>query len=198
METGFCSATVVNPPDATGRRTLVTAAHCVKRVGEAVTYIPRNESRSIPCSVVAIDRQADIAILSTDAPQPDLPFLVVAVQTPAIGSEVLHAGFGRDRPANVERGTVTSAILPNGQVRYRLSVSPGDSGGGICFTSAGELLSPVCCTTAFGPAVGDTYGGSPERVRDMLNRPAWFIDLPPIAMPPPPVFEVPQPMPAKK
>lgn len=189
MAGGYCSATVVNPPDASGRRVLVTAAHCVKRVGESATFVPRSESRSVPCSVVAIDRQADIAIVATDGPQPDLAFLRIAVQTPAVGSEVMHCGFGRDRPGNVERGTVTSGVLSNGQVRYRLSVSPGDSGGGICLTATGELLSPVCCTSAFGPAVGDTYGGAPERVRAMLERPAAFIDLPPVEMPAVPVFD---------
>lgn len=199
MNGGSCSATVVNPPDADGRRVLVTAAHCVKRVGERVTFIPRNTSRSIRCSVVSIDRKADICILSTDESEPGLPFLRVAAKTPPVGTEVMHCGFGIDRPGNVEKGQVTSGILPNGQVRYKLSVSPGDSGGGICLNDAGELLSPVCCTSAFGPAVGDTYGGSPERVREMIHHPASFLDVPPVAMPPVPVFDdPPKPMPSKK
>jgi S1-C subfamily serine protease len=188
MSGGYCSATVVGRPSPDGRRTIVTAAHCVKRgVGERVRFYSRdNGTLPIPCTVTAVDREADIAILATDAPAPDLTWIEVAESTPPVGTVVLHAGFGRDRPSNVEKGTVTSGVMRDGMVRYKLSVSPGDSGGGICVTAAGKLLSPVCCTSSFGPAVGDTYGGSPERIRKLLAQPAELEELQPVEMPPVP------------
>lgn len=187
MDGGFCSATVVTAPDAAGRQRLVSAAHCVERVGERVTFIPRQGGHTIPCTVLAFDRKADISIIATAEPT-NLPYIGVAQQTPPVGSEVMHAGFGVDVPGNVERGQVLAGVNPDGQVRYRLSVSPGDSGGGICLTSAGELLSPVCCTDRLA-GVGNVWGGSPENIRRMLANPTQFLGLPPKPMPPPPALD---------
>lgn len=197
MANSFCSATVVNPPLPDGRRTLVSAAHCFSRVGESCLFTSR-AGVGVRCSVIAMDKTSDVAILTTDSPAPTLPWVRVAARTPAAGTRILHAGFGQHIPGNTEHGVVVGGPTSRRQVQYRLSVSPGDSGGGICLTEGGELLSPTCCTTCLG-CVGDVWGGSPERVAEMLASPVGFIDLPPAVMPAPPKFEaLPAQMPGKK
>lgn len=184
MSGGYCSGTIVGPRRTDGRWNVVSASHCFKSVGENVTFITR-DGLSLRATVVAIDRKCDGAILTLDSTDANLPFVSVALETPAPGSPIWHAGFGIDRPGNRESGQVLGGPDQNGQARYRLSVSPGDSGGGIMLDSNGNLLSPVCCTTDLA-AVGTVWGASPENIRRMLAAPTEFMDLPPIAMPPPP------------
>lgn len=182
---GYCSATVVGTAGPDGRRTLVSAWHCVKGgVGTKCTYYPRGESQlPIPCTVLAVDSAADISILATDVPARQLVGISVAGSTPAVGTVVWHAGYGVDRPGNVESGKVLSVPDGNGQVKYQLSVSPGDSGGGICVTSDGKLLSPVCCTDFRG----NTWAGSPECISRLLAVAVSFpAGIEPIPMPPAP------------
>lgn len=184
MSRGYCSGTVVSPRLPNGRWTIVSASHCFDRVGEEATFIPRKGS-SFRVQVQAIDRRSDIAILNTVDSHTSLAYTTVAEATPPAGTPVLHAGFGVDKPGNVERGQILAGPNEAQQVRYRISVSPGDSGGGICITEKGHLLSPVCCTTCLG-CTGDVWGGSPERIRVMIANPTAFIDLPPVPMPAPP------------
>lgn len=186
MANGYCSGTVIAPRLADGRWHIITAAHCVKNVGERVTFLPRTGG-SVPCTVQAINRQADACILSTDV-SGDLAFTELATEDPQPGTAIWHAGFGIHVPGNVEKGKVLSSANRDGQIRYHLSVSPGDSGGGIVTDAAGKLLSPVCCTTCLG-CPGDVYGASPSVVRKMLSTPTDFVDLKPIAMPAAPVPE---------
>ena len=184
MQGGYCSGTVVGPRRSDGRWLIVSASHCFKRVGEDATFITRDGiSRKI--TVIAIDRKPDIAICSTDTGQGKMSFTYIADGTPPGGTAIWHAGFGQDRPANREDGKVIGGPDNNGQVQYELSVSPGDSGGGIVTDSDGHLLSPVCCTTNLA-ARGRVWGGSPEMIRRMIATPTDFIDLKPIDMPPPP------------
>lgn len=184
MQGGYCSGTTVGPRMQDGRWRIVSAAHCFKQVGETATYVTRQGvSRKI--TVMAIDRKADIAICMTDQGQGVMAHTLVAAATPEVGAKIWHGGYGRHIPGNREDGTVLSRPNQDGQVKYRLSVSPGDSGGGIVVDGDGMLLSPVCCTTRLdGP--GEVWGGSPEQIRRMLATPTDFIDLPPIEMPPPP------------
>lgn len=191
MSGGYCSGTVVGPRRGDGRWHIVTASHCVKRVGEAVTFLPRSGS-AVPCKVTAIDRRPDIAIIVTDAADIELPYTTIADKSPQEGTPIWHSGFGVDKPGNRENGQVTGFNGDRGQLQYRLSVSPGDSGGGIITDADGKLLSPVCCTTCLG-CVGDVWGGSPENIRLLISNPTQFLDLPPVAMPEPP-----QRMPQKK
>lgn len=191
MPGSYCSGTVVGPRSGDGRWTIVSAAHCVRQVGDRHTFISRG-GKSTGITVVGIDRRSDISIYHTDPGQGGMAYATVAESTPPVGTKVFHGGFGRDRPSNREEGVVEAGPNGQGQVQYHLSVSPGDSGGGICMTVKGELLSPVCCTTRLdGP--GTVFGGSPERIRAIILTPTEFTDLPPHPMPP-----APQPMPAKK
>jgi len=181
MAGGYCSGTVIGPPPADGRWTIVSAAHCFRRIGEPVEFITRRgiAGRAI---VIAINRKSDCAILKTEEFQ-RLPFILLAGDIPAVGEKVFHCGYGTHLPGNREDGVVLSGEDSNGQVRYRISVSHGDSGGGIVSTVSGRLLSPVCCTTRIA-GLGDVWGASPRVIRDMVAKPATFAsDLEPIKMP---------------
>lgn len=157
-----CTATVISPQRADGRWYAISAAHCTTAVGQRGTLTTRG-GRSLTFRVVSRDVTADVAWLLTDDPVDALPFAELATADPAVGDEVWHAGFGVDRPGNTERGTVSAAPNRDGQIEYRLSVSSGDSGGGIIHTPTGRLLSPVCCTTAPG-RTARVWGGGPRAI----------------------------------
>lgn len=193
MERSFCSGTVVGPRRSDGRWYVVSAAHCFDRVGQAATFIPR-EGASFRCSVQGIDRRSDCAVLVSDTAIEVLYHTFVSDSDPAAGTVVWHGGYGQDRPGNKESGQVVRGPNQDGQVQYRVSVSPGDSGGGIVVDASGRLLSPVCCTTCLG-CTGDVWGAGPAVIKRMLAAPTDYIDLPPATMPPPPVAAAPMPPP---
>lgn len=183
MRGGYCSGTIVRK-DGDGRHIVVSAAHCFGQVGEQASFFLRGTDTPISITVTAINRRADIAICKVSDDR-DLPWINIAEKTPAVGTPVFHAGFGVHVPGNTERGKVAAGPNRSGQVQYNLSVSSGDSGGGIAITKDKELLSPVCCTTCFS-CPGNVYGGSPEEIRKMIDKPASYWDLKPVAMPDPP------------
>ena len=184
MQGSYCSGTVIGPRRDDGRYSIVSAAHCFRQVGQEATFIQR-EGTARKITVVAIDRRADVAICRTETGQGDMAYTQVSLGSLPVGQKIWHGGYGRHIPGNKEEGTVASGPNQDNQVKYRLSVSPGDSGGGIITDDTGALLSPVCCTTRLdGP--GEVWGGSPEQIRRMLATPTDFIDLPPAEMPPPP------------
>lgn len=182
-----CSATIIGPRRSDGRWNVLTAAHCCNRKGESGVMRLR-DGRTLGFLVTAVDRNSDCAwLITTDSPT-DLPFAYLADSSPNPGVTVWHAGYGVDQPGNREEGTV---IGSNGsQVRYRLSVSSGDSGGGICVDSTGRVISPVCCTTAPGQ-IADVWGATPEACRSLLATSTFhvFDNWKPI--------EIPQRMPPK-
>lgn len=181
MSGGYCSATPVSPLNADHKQVVLTAAHCVQSVGEVCQFTTRS-GRTVRVTVTSINRQADAALMLTEPLTEPLPYLLVAEASPPAGTAVLHCGFGVDKPGNVETGKVLMPDTGAGQTMYSLSVSPGDSGGGICVDSSGALLSPVCCTTRLAQ-VGQVYGARPEVVRRMMLSPASFTEVPPMRMP---------------
>lgn len=181
MSGGYCSATPVTPIGKDAKQTLLSAAHCVKAVGEECQFFTR-AGRMVRVYVTAIDRKADASLLVTEELKEPLPYLLVATETPPANSPVFQAGFGVDKPGNTEKGRILQRDTGGGQVMFEISVSPGDSGGGICVDGSGALISPVCCTTRLAQ-VGQVYGARPEIVRQMLLSPASFVDVPPQRMP---------------
>lgn len=154
-----CTATVIAPPRADGQYDCLTAAHCVRDVG-AEGKMTLRTGKSFRIRVVAMDRGADWCWLRTvDAPA-GLPVARLAAAHAAEGTPVWHAGFGVDKPGNVEEGTATRGPV-GGQCEYYLSVSSGDSGGAIVNRATGEVLSPVCCTTRLS-GKGRVFGACPE------------------------------------
>ena len=155
-----CSATVIGPRRSDGRYELLSASHCTSRIGERGTARTR-EGKTFGFMVIARDEVSDCAWLLTDTNSEKLPYALLSERAPPVGAKVWHAGFGIDNPGNREEGLVEALPDQNGQCRYRLSVSSGDSGGGICLDESGRVCSAVCCTTAKG-RIAQVWGCSPE------------------------------------
>lgn len=158
-----CSATVIGPRRPDGRYWVLTAAHCVNGTGQRWTMRFRNGSTA-GFTVVNFNRAADYAWGATDSSTEIYPYALLADATPPAGTKVWHAGYGVDVPANREDGTLLAGADGNGQLKFRMSVSSGDSGGGIVMDENGRIVSNVCCTTRRG-AVADVWGASPESMR---------------------------------
>lgn len=188
-----CSATVIGPRRQDGRWWVLTAAHCSSGVGQHGT-IRFLDGRVTGVIVQSINRSADCAWMITEGNSEVYPYALLAVQSPAIGAEVWHAGYGVDRPGNRETGRVFQTALQNGQIAFKLSVSSGDSGGGIIANSAGEVVSCVCCTTDRGKA-GTVFGASPESIAASKPTAMVLDDWEPIEVP---LIDVPKEMPRKK
>jgi len=162
-----CTATVVWPRRADGRWDILTAEHCVDdvRVGSLGQMQLRDRDERFTVRLVAKDQRSDVAWLVTEsASLGDLPYAVLAEKNAPAGTKVWHAGFGVDRPGNRESGEVTRDNIGTGKAEMLLSVSSGDSGGGIFRADTGELISTVCCTTRRGAKVA-MYGGNVESIR---------------------------------
>lgn len=151
-----CSATIIGPRRSDGRWDVLTAHHCMAGQPESGWMELRSGQRLAITQVVG-DDTADCHWCVTDIPIEVLPYALLSTTLPNPGDEVWHAGFGTDKPGNREVGRVVRSTSGGGQSQYRLSVSHGDSGGGICLTPSGYVLSPVCCTSSVG-RVGDVWG----------------------------------------
>lgn len=158
-----CSATIIAPRRADGRYWVLSAAHCCDRLGER--WVARfRDGRTTGLQVVSINKESDYCWMLTDVDSAVYPCVSIAGSDPQPGERVWHAGYGVDQPGNREDGVVSAGRNRDGQIEYRLSVSSGDSGGGIMLNGRGEVLSPVCCTTAPGK-VGRVWGASPVVAR---------------------------------
>lgn len=162
-----CTGTIIGPVRHSDRTVLVlTAAHCIK-LGEPARMRLR-DGREFTLKCIARDAESDAAWLRGDRPEGKVPFALLADSSPTPGSKVWHCGFGIDQPGNLEVGEVADQGAPRSQVAYRLSVSPGDSGGGIIMEKGSRVLSPVCCTNRLS-AYGTVYGASPGACRALLK-----------------------------
>lgn len=153
-----CTATIIGPRRPDKRWDVLTAAHCVPGEGaEGTIYLPSGVQRPVRVTVKA--ERPDIAWLILDAGDAHLPYAKLSTDTPPVGTAVWHKGFGVDKPGNVEKGKLETGIDSNGQLRFFLSVSSGDSGGGIMREDTKELLACVCCTSILARP-GQMWGGA--------------------------------------
>jgi hypothetical protein len=168
-----CTASVMDPRLPDGRYLILTAEHCVSDIpvgGKGVMQL-RSGATRFTVKVVAKDARSDVAWLVTErADLGDLPVAVLAAESAPKGTRVWHAGFGVDNPGNREDGEVTRADTGQGKAEMMLSVSSGDSGGGIFRADTGELISTVCCTVRRGAKV-EMYGGNVESIRKLRPKP---------------------------
>jgi len=167
----WCTAAPIEPQRADGRYYLCTAAHCVSSVGQEGVYYAKSGT-NYRVRVVALNQSLDAAILVTVNPQPaGLPTLKLASRSPAVGTRIWHAGYGVDRPANVETGTVVGLPTSNNRslLECILNVSSGDSGGPLIVEGTRELVGVVCCTQRKGAKVR-MYAGSVESLRRLLGQ----------------------------
>lgn len=160
-----CTATVIGPKRSDGKWDILTAAHCTGGAGSRGTFTLK-DGRTLAVTVAARNTDADLTWLVTDSPVDDLPFANLAAKNPPVGTEVWHMGYGIDKPGNRESGRTTGAETSDGQLPMELSVSSGDSGGGIFRADTNELVAVVCCTTERGRKVL-MFGGSAERAARM-------------------------------
>lgn len=166
---GGCSFTFIGPRRSDGRFWILTAAHCISRTGETVQVLVR-DGRATSAVVVNFDRTYDYAWLVTNDNSTEYPYALLAERTPEVGTKIWHAGFGVDRPSNREDGEIIAKDDGSGQIAMRLSVSSGDSGGGIIIDSNGYVVSCVCCTKRSGNRFW-TAGTPPEAARTgMIER----------------------------
>ncbi|MCU0706352.1 MAG: serine protease [Fimbriiglobus sp.] len=168
--TAGCTATVVGPRRPDGKWDVLTAAHCVSGVGARGT-LTLKDGRSFGLRVVAYHKTPDVAWCVTDDAVTDLPYAVIAESNPPVDTPVWHMGFGVDKPGNREDGTVAERENAQGQLRMVLSVSSGDSGGGIFRADTNELVSVVCCTSGMARKVS-MWGCSAEVARRTRSKPA--------------------------
>lgn len=166
-----CTATVTHPKRADGRYNVLTAAHCVRSVGQRGSMRLR-DGTIFAVIVQGIDKEADCCWLVTELPLSNLPYALVADTLPPSGTRIFHSGFGFDKPGNREDGTFIKEMR-NGQVQMSLSVSSGDSGGGICLDADGRILSCVCCTEGIARKT-NVYGASPDRINRLLRSVSAF------------------------
>lgn len=156
---GGCTGVVIGPVRSDGRYLVASAAHCVTRVGESASgTLPSGESLALV--VQSIDRRADCSWMLTGPAAHPLPFAELAAAPAAVGRRVWVAGYGTHAPGVQRWGTVAAVANRDGQCRYRIAVSPGDSGGPIVDDVTGEVLGVVCCTSAFGTDA-DVYAAGP-------------------------------------
>lgn len=165
-----CTATVIGPRRPDGKWDVLTAAHCVSGVG-ARGSLTLLDGRTFNLQVMAHHKGPDVAWCVTDEAVPDLPFARLAEKNPAVDTPIWHQGYGIDRPGNREEGVIAEAENSQGQLRMLLSVSSGDSGGGIFRSDTNELVSVVCCTSGMARKVA-MWGCSAEVARRTRPRPA--------------------------
>lgn len=177
-----CSATIIFPALADGRYLVLTAAHCVEGTA-SVGRMKLRSGKTFAVEVASKDKEADCCWLRTVEPQKGLPTARLAATLPVKGDKVLHAGFGVDVPGNTEYGEVVEPDNGAGQSQFLLSVSHGDSGGGIALNSKGEIVSCVCCTSRLN-GKGAMWGANVKAIRKAipkLNTNAW--EWEPVEMP---------------
>lgn len=157
-----CTATPISPRNPDGSYDLLTAAHCVRAVGQRGTFRAR-DGRTMAVVVTARDERPDIAWLRTVGAGPDdLPMARLAREMPTSSVDVWHAGFGIDRPGNLEVGKYVGRANSDGLHAYDLSVSSGDSGGAIIWKDRDEVIGAVCCTSSRGAFARMYAGGAPH------------------------------------
>jgi len=144
-----CTATVIGPRRPDGRWDVLTAAHCVSGVGARGTMTLK-DGRSVGLRVTVHHKTPDVAWCVTEEEVADLPYALIAAKNPEPGTAIWHMGYGVDKPGNREDGSIADRENAQGQLRMVLSVSSGDSGGGIFRSDTNELISVVCCTSGIG------------------------------------------------
>lgn len=156
-----CTATVIGPRRGDGKWDILTASHCTGGTGSRGSFTLK-DGRTLAVTVAARNADSDLTWLVTDAALDDLPFAELAKKNPPVGTEIWHMGYGIDKPGNREDGRVIGGETPDGQLQMELSVSSGDSGGGIFRADTNELVAVVCCTTERGRKTV-MFGGSAEQ-----------------------------------
>jgi len=181
-----CTATILWPRRPDGRWDVLTASHCTGDVGSN-GQITLKDGRTFKVTVVARNRAADLSWLVTAEAPAEMPYAVLAADTPHAETKVFHIGYGVDRPGNRETGRVQGGPAHDGKLSFKLSVSSGDSGGGIFREDTEELVAAVCCTTGMARNV-TMFGGGCATAWSMRPKSEETAVENPIKMPDPPAI----------
>lgn len=117
-----------------------------------------------PASIVAVDRDWDLAALAIWRPQ--APPVAIAETAPQLGEWLAIAGYGRGS-YRMAYGKCTQYLSPGGRLPFEMvevgtPAREGDSGGPI-FNHRGELAGVL-----FGTGMGRTMGSYSGRVRTFV------------------------------
>lgn len=156
-----CSATILPYGSREAHWYGLTAAHCVSEVGQYGRVTLRG-GKTYTATVVAIDRQIDLALFLIRTAD-TLPSAQLAKVPPTKGTPIWHAGWGVDRPGNIERGSVVTQADAYRWSRYRISPSSGDSGAGLFQESDGRLIGVLSASGG-----GYTLGAGWEAIHAFL------------------------------
>lgn len=158
-----CSGTIIAPSLADRRWLILSAQHCVNNQPKKGVFITRDGKR-FGIEVLKTDPTSDVAWMVTTEPHDEMPFAYLADDLPKAGDKVWHAGYGVDIPGNREDGKVVEPENSRGQTQFDLSVSSGDSGGGIAVNGQGKIISCVCCKN-IDPRSRQMWGASILSIR---------------------------------
>jgi len=177
-----CTCTLIGKRPSDGKYLALTAAHCLK--GQPRTGVMwLQDGRKIALEVLAVDSVSDCAWLRTIEAHDELPYAHLAEQLPQAGEKIWHKGFGVHVPGNLEEGTVVVPDNGAGQSQFVLSVSSGDSGGGIALNANGEIVSTVCCTQGMARKA-NVWGANVNAIRALMPKtPASNLEWTPIDIP---------------
>jgi len=155
-----CTCTVLGPTPKQGYVAVLTANHCVGRVGRRFSVILK-DGRRYEAICIATDREADcaLAVIKTDD---SMAYAKIAQVDPEPGVKVWQAGYGVGKPEKRYDGVVTK--IGPAQTAMNIRFFSGDSGGGIFRDDTNELVSVVCCTN--GP---QGWGATVKRIRQMIQ-----------------------------
>lgn len=166
-----CTASIIGPIASDDTKIhILSAAHCVKLGAKGRMRLKDGREMTITC--VSRDDTSDAAWFEADKPSGEVPNVALATTVPQDGSAIWHQGYGIDKPNNREVGVFRGVTVGRPQYVFDLSVSPGDSGGGIVLNARGEVLSPVCCTTKLSGR-GTVWGATSlaaEKIRPKILR----------------------------
>lgn len=159
-----CTATVIGPRHQDGSYDVLTAAHCIPD-GIYTGVMKLESGKQFNIHLATRNPTSDCCWMKTEPNVGTLPYALIADDLPTPGEEVWHAGYGVHQPRNREDGTVVDPSNSQGKTQYLLSVSSGDSGGGIVCNKSGRILSSVCCTTAKN-VKANVWGCSVKSIRE--------------------------------
>lgn len=180
-----CTATIIGPRRLDGRWDVLTASHCTGPVGSR-GQVTLGDGRLVNVTVVVRNVNADISWMVLELKDALADYAMLAKNNPDVQTPIWHKGFGVDKPGNREEGVVSSLQDVNGQIKMSLSVSSGDSGGGIFRADTNELVAVVCCTSSMARR-GPMWGGCTVKAAQIrpigLPSEVYFDDVAPLPIP---------------
>ncbi|MFD1111165.1 S1 family peptidase [Pseudoroseomonas ludipueritiae] len=123
---------------------LVTAAHCVESAKEVEVFHPSKRANMFTATVMKVDVDRDLAILSHSIPQTEFFELEMSPRPAATGDATVAVGYPGFRPGdslNVREGKVQSlAVRPEKRlIEVSQKLTQGMSGGPLLDSASGVI-----------------------------------------------------------